>query len=74
MMVNTPNASELAVFEEWKTKPVTNFVSALGRVEVTIKHPDGSVEVIEPFTFEEWKVSVHTVEDVENLKRKLGGA
>jgi len=58
-------------FDKWKAKPVTNFMSALGRVEVTIKRADGTMEVIKPFTFEEWKVSVHTVEDVIALKKKL---
>ena len=61
----------LADFEEWKTKPVTNFMSALGRVEVTIKRPDGSTEVIKPFTLKEWEANVHTVEDVIALKKKL---
>tara|TARA_R110000751_G_scaffold170138_2_gene276784 strand:- start:806 stop:1018 length:213 start_codon:yes stop_codon:yes gene_type:complete len=61
----------LADFEEWKAKPVTNFMSALGRVEVTIKRADGSMEVIKPFTLKEWEANVHTVEDVIALKKKL---
>jgi hypothetical protein len=61
----------LAAFDKWKAKPVTNFMSALGRVEVTIKRADGTMEVIKPFTLKEWEANVHTVEDVIALKKKL---
>ena len=54
-------AKARAAFVEWKSEQPNSLATAFGRIEVTLKNNDGSIEVIQPFSFEEWRDQVHSL-------------